>query len=84
MTTKELALTICEMFQRDYNNRPIWQTMLEIEDLINKQRPKQFFIADVSQQRELLYAFVNTMEFDIKHETYEEDIEYFLKENSSI
>jgi len=41
MNTKELALTICEMFQRDYPKRPMWQTMLEIEDLINKQRPSK-------------------------------------------
>ena len=39
MNTKELALTICEMFQKDYLKRPIWQTMVEIEDLINKHRP---------------------------------------------
>ena len=33
----------------------------------------------VSQQRELLDAFCSTMEFDVKHETYEEDIDYFLE-----
>ena len=36
-------------------------------------------LTDVSQQREMLDAFVCTMEFDIKHETYQEDIDYFLK-----
>ena len=36
----------------------------------------------VDYRRELLYAFVTTMECDIKHETYEEDIEYFLKQES--
>lgn len=39
MVTKELALTICEMFQKDYLKRPIWQTMLDIEALIDKHRP---------------------------------------------
>lgn len=45
---------------------------------------KLLVLCDVSQQRELLWAFVSTMEFDVKHETYKEDIEYFLKENSSL
>ena len=36
-------------------------------------------IPDVSQQRELLDEFCSTMEFDVKHETYEEDIDYFLE-----
>jgi hypothetical protein len=39
MITKELALTICEMFQKDYLKRPIWHTMLDIEALIDKHRP---------------------------------------------
>jgi len=30
---------------------------------------------------ELLWGFVNTMEFDVKHNTYEEDIEYFIYNN---
>lgn len=34
--SKELALTICEKIQKEYPNRPLWQTMIEIEDLINK------------------------------------------------
>ncbi|AGO47722.1 hypothetical protein Phi4:1_gp188 [Cellulophaga phage phi4:1] len=41
MTTKEIALTICEKMQNEYPKRPIWQTMLEIEDLINKHVEKQ-------------------------------------------
>ena len=40
---------------------------------------KNCSIPDVSQQRELLDAFCCTMEFDVKHETYEEDINYFLE-----
>ena len=36
-------------------------------------------IPDVRQQRELLDEFCSTMEFDVKHETYEEDIDYFLE-----
>jgi hypothetical protein len=39
--SKELALTICEKIQNEYPKRPIWQTMLEIEDLINKHVEKQ-------------------------------------------
>jgi hypothetical protein len=39
MNTKELALTICEMFQKDYPKKPLWKTMLEIEYLIDKERP---------------------------------------------
>jgi hypothetical protein len=39
MSNKELALTFCEMFQKDYPKRPIWQTMIEIENLLNKHRP---------------------------------------------
>ena len=54
-----------------------------IADFINKPK-EQLILSSVNQQREMLYAFAMTMEFDIKHETYEEDIEYFLKENSSI
>jgi hypothetical protein len=37
-----------------------------------------FGLPGVSQQRELLDEFCRTMEFDVKHETYEEDINYFL------
>ena len=40
---------------------------------------KALTIPDVSQHRELLDAFCCTMEFDVKHETYEEDINYFLE-----
>ena len=50
-----------------------------IEYFASKQEPKQCTITDVSQQRELLDAFCCTMEFDVKHETYEEDINYFLE-----
>ena len=32
--------------------------------------------------KQILYEFVNTMEFDIKHETYIEDIDYFLKQTN--
>lgn len=39
MSNKELALTIYEMMQKDYPKRPLWQTMGEIEDLLNKHIP---------------------------------------------
>jgi len=45
----------------------------------HKSEVKKLTLTDVSQQRELLDAFVCTMEFDIKHEFYEEDINYFLE-----
>ena len=48
MTTKEIALTICEKIQNEYPKRPIWQTMLEIEDLIDKHVEKQLSIYGVS------------------------------------
>jgi transcriptional regulator len=60
-----------------------YEIQLFVEALLKEQK-EQLTLNVVSHRRELLYAFVNTMEFDIKHETYEEDIEYFLKENSSI
>jgi hypothetical protein len=60
-----------------------YEIQLFVEALLKEQK-EQLILYAVSHRRELLYAFVNTMEFDIKHETYEEDIEYFLKENSSI
>lgn len=34
-TSKELALVICEKIQNEYPDRPLWQTMIEIEDLID-------------------------------------------------
>ena len=48
MTTKEIALTICEKIQNEYPKRPIWQTMLEIENLIDKHVKKQLSIQGVS------------------------------------
>ena len=33
-----MALTICEMFQKDYLKKPIWQTMIEIEKLLNERK----------------------------------------------
>ena len=45
---------------------------------------KQLTLTDVSQQRELLDAFVCTMEFDTKHGTYQEDIDYFLESHKSV
>lgn len=71
MTTKELALTICEMFQRDYNNKPIWQTMLEIEDLINW------------QQRKLLEWLSNEDYFNIPKDEISEILEDWKTYNSN-
>jgi hypothetical protein len=46
-TSKEVALTICEKIQNEYPKRPLWQTMLEIEDLIDKHMTKQLLIHGV-------------------------------------
>lgn len=35
MTTEETALLICEKFQKEYPNKPIHETMLEIEGILN-------------------------------------------------
>ena len=40
-TTKEVALIIIEKIQNEYPKRPIWQTMLEVEYLIDKYVAKQ-------------------------------------------
>jgi hypothetical protein len=50
--SKELALTICEKIQNEYPKRPIWQTMLEIEDLINKHVEKQLLNETTSPPKE--------------------------------
>ena len=66
-------------FVSKFDNDPQIKRICNI--MINefKARSKALTLTDVSQQRELLDAFVCTMEFDIKHETYQEDIDYFLK-----
>ena len=37
----------------------------------------------VSQQRELLIAYRTMIEFDVKHEDFEESVEYFLENKES-
>ncbi len=66
------------------NELLILSCFAKAQEILEKNEEKALLITDVSQQRELLDAFCCTMEFDIKHETYEEDIEYFLEQNSSI
>ena len=61
------------------NVQSIYNFAKEIDNLYKKETEKKLTLTDVSQQRELLDAFCCTMEFDIKHETYEEDINYFLE-----
>lgn len=53
-TSKEVALTICEKIQNEYPKRPLWQTMLEIEDLIDRHVAKQLAIHGVVEQSEQL------------------------------
>lgn len=59
------------------------QEILEINEqqlcLITKELSKKSSLHVLGQLRELLDAFVCTMKFDVKHETYEEDINYFLE-----
>lgn len=61
-------------FDNDQDNLSTWH---DKQDLISE--IEKLTLTDVSQQRELLDAFCCTMEFDVKHETYEEDINYFLE-----
>lgn len=49
-----------------------------------KELKEQLNLSGVSQQRELLDAFVCTMEFDTKHGTYQEDVDYFLEAHKSV
>jgi len=51
----------------------------DLHQLCKDYHKQQLALCRVSQQRELLDAFCCTMEFDVKHETYEEDINYFLE-----
>ena len=62
--------------EEDYLHTPIsvLRYITELETAV-----KNCSIPDVRQQRELLDEFCSTMEFDVKHETYEEDIDYFLE-----
>ena len=53
-------------------------------ELEKNNEAKQLILSGVSQQRELLDAFVCTMEFDTKHGTYQEDIDYFLEAHKSV
>ena len=55
------------------------QEIIDMTKDIEQAIAEQLILSGVSQQRELLDAFCCTMEFDVKHETYEEDINYFLE-----
>ena len=75
---KQLENLLFEVYEKGVNNADC-----DLTTYIEKIK-KALTIQRVSQQRELLWAFVNTMEFDVRHETDEENIEYFLKENNSL
>ena len=53
-------------------------------ELEKNNEAKQLILSGVSQQRELLEGFVCTMEFDTKHGTYQEDVDYFLEAHKSV
>ena len=68
------------LIKQDTANRIlIKQLQLDKQEL-----EKQLSLNDVSHRRELLDAFVCTMEFDTKHGTYQEDIDYFLEAHKSV
>jgi hypothetical protein len=83
MNKEQLFLKIDEIYS-EYHGFDTGLLDEKSVNLIKENIEKLLILHIVSHRRELLYAFINTMEFDTKHETYEEDIEYFLKENSSI
>ena len=56
----------------------------KLMSFIKEQEAEQLNLSGVSQQRELLDAFVCTMEFDTKHGTYQEDVDYFLEAHKSV
>lgn len=81
MTSKEIALIAVEKFQEEYPKRPLWQTMLEIEDLIDKHVEQQLSINGVMQHRELLIAY--NLDFykgvkDVRLEDIELNVDKYL------
>lgn len=52
-------------------------------DYYHESKVKNLTIPRVSQQRELLMAYRTMIEFDIKHEDFEESVDYFLKHKES-
>lgn len=56
-TSKEVALTICEKIQNEYHKVTSWQTMLEIEDLIDKHVSKQLHIHGVVGRSEKFICY---------------------------
>ena len=56
---------------------------IKILKLENQKLREQLLLHNVSQQRELLIAFDNMREFDIKHDDIEESVDYFLKNKES-
>lgn len=59
--------------------------LTKIEDYVKELegKVKNLTIPRVSQQRELLMAYRTMIEFDIKHEDFEESVDYFLKHKES-
>ena len=50
---------------------------------LKKVRKEQLSIHVVSQQREPLIAYRTMIEFDVKHEDFEESVDYFLENKES-
>jgi len=78
---KNRIIEICELGQPKSiihrENEPISE-LIKTTDLVEELN-KQLLLHNVSQQRELLIAFDNMREFDIRHDDIEESVDYFLK-----
>jgi len=55
----------------------------EIKIKINDCHNALFILSEVSQQRELLIAYRQMIEFDLMHENIEKSVDYFLKHKES-
>ena len=82
---KNRIIEICELGQPKSiihrENEPISE-LIKTTDLVEELN-KQLLLHNVSQQRELLIAFDNMREFDIRHDDIEESVDYFLKNKES-
>ena len=68
-----------KMKRRDFGESMCDETKLKVLNFIER----QLRLYNVSQQRELLIAFDNMREFDIKHDDIGESVDYFLKNKES-
>lgn len=78
---KNRIIEICELGQPKSiihrENEPISE-LIKTTDLVEELN-KQLLLHNVSQQRELLIAFNIMLDYDIKRDSIEESVDYFLK-----